>query len=377
MSRKHFLYLIIALVVLGGAGLALVWQDIAAYRASGAKIGAKLLPGLKIADVVEIRLQDPKHQVTLARKETMWVVQERGGYPASFQEISDLMIKLVELKVTQSEQVGASLLPRVELAEPGKGEGGGTLVEFRDGAGKVLAGLILGKKVLKKDPLNPLPAAKDGVPAGRYVRVVGGKETVVVVSDPLGKAEADPGKWLNRDFFKADRIRTLAAGPEGGAPHWKITRAEEWGQWKFAAGGGDLNPGAAVAAANKLGSLSFDDVALDSGKEAAGKPLVITAETFDDLVYTVRLAGKPKGDAYFVSFTLKGETPKSRAPEKGEKEQDKERRDKEFAESRKRLEERIAAEQALAKWTYVIARRELEPLLRARDEMVAPRRDRK
>jgi hypothetical protein len=377
MNRKQFLYLVIALVVLGGAGLALVWQDIAVYRASGAKIGARLLPGLKIADVAEVRLQDPKHQVTLARKEKTWVVQERGGYPASFQEISDLMIKLVELKVTQSEQVGASLLPRVELAEPGKGEGGGTLVEFRDGAGKVLAGLVLGKKVLKKDPLNPLPAAKDGVPAGRYVRIMGGQDTVVVVSDPLGKALADPGKWLNRDFFKPDRIRTLAAGPEGGAPHWKITRAEEWGQWKFAAGGGELNPGAAVAAVNKLGSLSFDDVALDSGKEAAGKPLVIVAETFDNLVYTVKLAGKAKGDEYFVSFTVKGEPPKTRAPEKGEKAQDKERRDKEFDESRKRLEERIAAEQALTKWTYVIGKRELEPLLRARGEMVAPRRDRK
>ena len=377
MNRRHFLYLVIALVVLGGAGLALVWQDIAAYRASGAKIGAKLLPGLKIADVAEIRLQDPKHQVTLGRQEKMWVVQERGGYPASFQEISDLMIKLVELKVTQSEQVGASLLPRLELADPGKGEGGGTLVEFKDGAGKVLAGLVLGKKVLKKDPLNPLPAAKDGVPAGRYVRVAGGKDTVVVVSDPLGKAEANPGKWLNRDFFKADRIRTLAAGPEGGAPHWRIARAEEWGQWKFAAGGGDLNPGAAVAAVNKLGSLSFDDVALDSGKEASGKPLVIVAETFDNLVYTVKLAGKGKGDDYFVGFAVKGEPPKSRTPEKGEKPEDKERRDKEFAESRKRLEERIAAEQALAKWTYVINRRELEALLRSREEMVAPRRDRK
>jgi len=377
LNRRHFLYLVIALVVLGGAGLALVWQDIAAYRASGAKIGAKLLPGLKIADVAEIRLQDPKHQVTLGRQEKMWVVQERGGYPASFQEISDLMIKLVELKVTQSEQVGASLLPRLELADPGKGEGGGTLVEFKDGAGKVLAGLVLGKKVLKKDPLNPLPAAKDGVPAGRYVRVAGGKDTVVVVSDPLGKAEANPGKWLNRDFFKADRIRTLAAGPEGGAPHWRIARAEEWGQWKFAAGGGDLNPGAAVAAVNKLGSLSFDDVALDSGKEASGKPLVIVAETFDNLVYTVKLAGKGKGDDYFVGFAVKGEPPKSRTPEKGEKPEDKERRDKEFAESRKRLEERIAAEQALAKWTYVINRRELEALLRSREEMVAPRRDRK
>ena len=139
MSRKHFLYLVIALAVLGGAGLALFWQDIAAYRASGARIGAKLLPGLKIAEVAEIRLQSPKHQVTLARGEKNWVVQERGGYPASFEEISDLMIKLVELKVTQSEQVGTSLLPRVELADPGQGEGGGTLVEFRDGAGKVLA----------------------------------------------------------------------------------------------------------------------------------------------------------------------------------------------------------------------------------------------
>ena len=377
MSRKHFLYLVIALVVLGAAGFALFWQDLAAYRASGAKIGAKLLPGLKIADVAEIRLQSPKHQVTLARKEKLWVVQERGGYPASFGEISDLMIKLVELKVTQSEQVGASLLPRIELADPGKGEGGGTLIEFRDGAGKVLAGLVLGKKVLKKDPLNPLPAAKDGVPAGRYVRIVGAKDTVVVVSDPLGKGEADPGKWLNKDFFKAERIRTLAAGPEGASPHWKIARAEEWGQWKFAAGGGELNPSAAVAATNRLGTLSFDDVALDSAKEAGGKPFLLVAETFDNLLYTVKLVRKGKGDEHYVIFTVKGEPPKSRVPEKGEKPEDKERRDKEFAESRKQLEERIAAERALSKWTYVIGGRELEPLLKTRGDMVAPQRDRK
>ena len=374
MNRKHFLYLVIALVVLGGAGLVLFWQDIAAYRASGAKIGAKLLPALRIADVAEIRLQNPKHQATLVRKEKMWVVQERGGYPAGFEEISDLMIKLVELKVTQSEHVGASLLPRIELADPGKGEGGGTLVEFRDSAGKVLAGLVLGKTVLKKDPLNPLPAAKDGVPAGRYVRVIGAKDTVVVVSDPLAKATADPGKWLSKDFFKIERIRTLAAGREGAAPAWKITRAEEWGQWRFAGGEGTLDASAAVAAVNRLASLSFDDVALNSGKDAAGKPSAIVAETFDNLVYAVKLAPKGKGDDYLVRFTVKGEPPKARVPEKGEKPEDKERRDKEFVESRKRLVERVASEQALAKWTYVIGKRELEPLLKTRVEMLARRR---
>jgi hypothetical protein len=375
MNRKQFLILVIALVVLGGAGLALIWQDISAYRASGAKIGARLLPGLKIADVAEIRLQDAKQQVTLVRKEHGWIVQERGGYPASVQEISDLLIKLVELKVTQSEQVGASLLPRVELAEPGKGEGAGTLIEFKDATGKQLARLIVGKKVLKKDPLNPLPVAKDGVPAGRYVLPPDAKGTVVVVSDPLNAVAANPGRWLSKDFLKADRIRTLAVGPEGGAPRWKIARAEEWGQWKFAAGGGELNPGAAVGAVNKLGSLAFDDVAADARAEATDAPVVAVAETFDNLLYRVKLARKKNGDEYLLSFTVTGEPPKSRAPEKGEKKEEKERRDKDFAESRKRLVERVAAEKALAKWTYVVPKRELEPLLASRSDMIARKRD--
>ena len=375
MNRKQFLILVIVLVVLGGAGLALIWQDISAYRTSGAKIGAKLLPGLKLADVAEIRLQDAKQQVTLARTEKGWIVRERGGYPASFQDISDFLIKLVELKVTQSEQVGASLLPRVELAEPGKGEGAGTLIEMKDAAGKPLARLIVGKKVLKKDPMNPLPAAKDGVPAGRYVLPPNAKDTVVVVSDPLSSVTASPGRWLSKDFFKVERIRTLAVGPEGAAPSWKIARAEEWGQWKFAAGGGALNPGAAVGAVNKLGSLGFDDVAANAKAEATDKPVVAVAETFDNLVYRVKAARKKKGDEYLVSFTVTGEPPKARAPEKGEKKEDTERRDKEFVESRKRLAERIAAEKALATWTYVVGARELEPLLASRSDMTARKRD--
>lgn len=377
MNRRQFLILLIAVAVLGGAGLALVWRDISDYRASGAKIGAKLLPALKIADVAQVRLQDSKHQVTLVRKDKNWEVQERGGYPASFPEISDLLIKLVELKVTQSEQVGASLWPRVDLADPGKGAGAGTAIEFNDAAGKPLARLVLGKTVLKKDPMNPLPSAKDGVPAGRYVRVADAKEMVVVVSDPLGKAEASPGRWLNKDFFKADRIRTLAVGPEGGAPHWKIARSEEWGQWKFAAGGGDLNPSAAVTAVNKLGQLSFDDVAADPKADAVAKAFVAVAETFDNLVYTVKFAKQAKGDDYLLKFTVTGEPSKTRAPEKGEKPEEAARRDKDFAESRKRLESRIAAERALEKWTFVVAKGEVEPLLRSHAEMVAPKRGEK
>ncbi|HEU0289717.1 MAG TPA: hypothetical protein VFR39_03070, partial [Burkholderiales bacterium] len=137
---------------------------------------------------------------------------------------------------------------------------------------------------------------------------------------------------------------------------------------------GELHPSAAVTAVNKLGQLSFNDVAVDPKAEATGKPLSVVAETFDKLIYTMKFAKKTKGDDYLVTFTLKGEPPKSRVPEKGEKPQDKERRDKEFAESLKRLEGRVAMEKALSQWAYVIPKSELEPLLRSRSDMTIPKR---
>jgi hypothetical protein len=410
MTRKQFLILVLTLLVLGGAGIAVFRQDIAAYRASGAKIGAPLLPKFKLAEVAQVKLKDAKAQTTLVRKETGWVVRERADYPANFQDISDLMVKLVELKVTQSEQVGASLLPRLELndpekigdtAQPGKagdaagpqnskdaakpqdsgdaakprrGEGTGLLLEFDDAQGKDLARLVLGKVVKKKDPLNPLPTAVDGVPAGRYVLPAAAKDTVVVVSDPLSKADANPGRWLNKDFFKAERIRTLTVGPDGGAPSWKIARTEEWGQWKFASGGGDLAASRAVAAVNALSSMTFSDVAVSAKPEDAGRPVVVTAETFDNLTYTVRIAKQKSGEDYLLTVAVAGEPPKMRVldkDEKAEKAEQKESRDKDFAENRKRLEQRLARERALAKWTYVVGKKEVEPLLRERSDLVA------
>ena len=374
MNRKQFLILVCALILLGGAGLALFWQDIAAYRESGAKIGARLLPQFKLAQVAQMRLQDAKQHTTLVRKETGWVVQERGGYPASFQEISDLMVKLAELKVTQSEQVGTSLLPRVELNDPGKGDGAGTLIEFKDSADKPLARLVLGKKILKKDPLNPLPTAVDGVPAGRYVRLPDAKEMVVVVSDPLNSADASPGKWLQKDFVKADRIKTLTVTPDGGTG-WKITRGEEWGQWKFAAGGGDLAAGRAVAAVNALGSMSFVDVIPDPKTEAVEKPYTVVAETFDNLTYTYKFAKRNAGADYIVNFNVSGEPAQARTPEKDEKAEQKERRDKDFQETRARLQLRLAREKAQSAWTYVVAAKEADPLLRERADLIAKKPD--
>src|SRR5581483_3641483 len=238
MNRKQFLILLAALVILGGVGIAIFWQDISEYRATGAKIGAQLVSNVKVADVAQISLAADKTRATLVRKDNGWGVQERNGYPADFKAISDLIIKLIEVKIVQAEPVGESLWPRVELMEPGKGEGSGTQVELKDASGKTLVNLVVGKQVLKKDPGNPLPSAQNGVPAGRYVRFAG-TDKVVVVGDPLAQVDPAPGRWLDKRFFKPERVKTLAVSGDG--TNWKITRGEEWEPWKLV-GPGNVNP---------------------------------------------------------------------------------------------------------------------------------------
>ncbi len=93
--------------------------------------------------------------------------------------------------------------------------------------------------------------------------------------------------------------------------------------------------------------MTFSDVAVDAKPEDAEKPVVVVAETFDNLTYTVqdrqaevrRRLPRDRGGG--------GRAPAGPGPgkdEKAEKAEQKERRDKDFAETRKRLEERLARE---------------------------------
>ena len=373
MNRKSFFILLAMVAVLGGAGLALFWNDLSSWRKSDAKIGARLFEKLPVNDIEKIRLTDGKGSVHLVIKDKRWVVEERSGYGANTQDIGDLLIKLTDLKVVQTENVGESLLPRLNLVEPGKdakdvkaAEVAGTRLELFDKTGKSVASILLGKKVIKTED-SPLPI-KPQIPVGRYV-LMPGSATVLVVSDALVVAEANGGRWLAKNFFKAERIRTLTASGDGA--QWKIARPEEYGQWKFADGGGDLDASAAVGAVNALANLAFTDVAVDVKAGQLSKPRTFVAETYDNLVYTVRIARKPDSDDYYLAVAITGEPPRKRVAEKGEKAEDKERLEKQFTETLAKLDERLTAEKALGEWTFVVAAKTLEPLLKDRAALIA------
>ena len=129
-----------------------------------------------------------------------------------------------------------------------------------------------------------------------------------------------------------------------------------------------------MAAVNSLTALTFTDVAVDVKPDALDKPRTFVAETYDNLVYTIRIARKPGTEDYYLAVTLSGEPPATRAPEANEKPADKERLDKQFADSQKKLEERIKLEKGLAGWVYVVSAKTLDPLLQARSNLIAPAR---
>ncbi len=372
MNRKTFLILIGLLLVLGGAGLALFWQDLGAWRSAGTKIGSKPFEKLATNEVAQVRLYDGKDETTLALKEGRWTVKQRGDYSASVQEIGDLLVKLPDLKVVQTENVGASLLPRLNLVAPNKdakADGAGTQLELSDKSGTVLGSLLLGKIIVKKEP-SPLPIQQE-TPVGRYV-LSPGAPTVLVMSDALKNASAKPAAWLAKDFFKAERIKSLAAS--GDSAQWKIARKEEFDPWKFADGAGALDPSKAVAAVNALAALTFTDVAFEVKPETLDKPRTFVAETYDNLVYTIKVAPKAGSENFYVTVAVTGEPPRTRTPETNEKPADLERLDKQFAETLKKLDDRIKFEKGLAGWVYVVPAKTLDPLLKARPELVAAAR---
>src|SRR3954470_12633795 len=116
MNRKQLSILVVVAVVIGIAGIFAMKNRQQSWTESSVAIGQKLLPNLPVNDVTQIHIKGSS-ELNLVKKDDSWRVQERGDYPANYNEISDFVLKAADLKVVQSEPIGASQLARMELEE--------------------------------------------------------------------------------------------------------------------------------------------------------------------------------------------------------------------------------------------------------------------
>src|SRR5256714_15521721 len=208
MNRKQLTTVIVACAVLGVIGW-IVYNKRNSDEGSGPEHGQKLIKNFPLNDVERVAIRQGNGQVTLARQNDLWTVQERNNYPANFTTISEFLRKVWELKPAQHPEVGQSQLGRLELLPPDKGANSGTLVEFKDKSGKNINSLTLGKKHMRKGGEDSGLGGGGGWPDGRYVMVGNDVKTVSVVSDALSNIEPKPEEGLNKDFFKVENFKSF------------------------------------------------------------------------------------------------------------------------------------------------------------------------
>src|SRR5436190_4601641 len=119
MNRNQFAFLLLALAVVGSAGLLLLKRNHQAWSAREAKAGDKVFPSFRFNDVAVIHVKSSAADFNVERKDGVWRVREDGDYPANYSQIKDLLLRMRDIKVVQSDTIGPSQLSRVGLEPPG------------------------------------------------------------------------------------------------------------------------------------------------------------------------------------------------------------------------------------------------------------------
>ncbi len=381
MNRKQFIVLLVLVLVVGGIGLALYNKNNAEYQ-GGTRAGQKLLGEFNVNDVSHVAIKQGPNEVNLVKTGDIWTVKERNNYPANFEQISEFVRKAQDLKVVQTVKVGPSQRSKLELAEPGK-PFAATVVEFKGEAGKEVKTFWLGAKHVRKSQQQASPFGEDagGTPDGRYVLTSPTAETVAVVSDPLTAAEAKPENWLNKDFLKVEKIKSIQLQATEATNSWKAARETETGSWTVADAKSEENfdTNKLSGFSHALNNPSFIDVAIDKPADQTGldKPAVVTIQTFDGFTYRFSVGKQSPDQNQYVQVAVSAEFPKERTPAADEKAEDKEKLEKEFKEKQQKLQEKLKEEQAFAKWTYTVPKWSLEQVLKNRSELLVSKEEKK
>ncbi len=411
---------LLALVMGVGAIVTLRDQGATTPAAGSSKLGQPLLQ-LKAAEVARITIRAPQATLTLEKKNERWVINERGGFAADLDKVSELVVKAIELKTGQVEAIGENERARMQLgapvpaaaapssSAPSSAEGAATALVFAGTDGKTLAELWLGKKYFKTAPEGDATKAQGD---GRYVMLPADPARVVVVADPLKQASSNASDWIAREGVVVDNIKSLEVKlPEGG---YRIERALLETPWQLDGGSATAakpaKPAAAAAKAGRptaasstaashpaagpgssataggldqsrannatfaLAKLDLEDIAAPDTAAgtgaAADKTGDIIASTFDGIDYRIKV-GSLEGTRYRVQITVQGDIsrPAPSAPP-NEKPEDKTKREKAFAEQTAALNARIAREKALGPFTLLMAKTKFDEVLKPREAML-------
>lgn len=376
MNRKQLFLLVVVGLLLGGLALYFSRSRQQEFERRDVGIGEKLLGDFQPNDVAQLTIRAADGEVNLL-KQDVWVVRERGNYPASFSEISEVVRKLWELKPVQSQKVGQSQWARLELLAPGTQDAGtntATLLELKGKDGKAIRTVLLGKKQMRDSG-----GQFGGFPVGRWVALPEKTDTVFVVNEAFSNIEPKPENWLNKDFFKVEKLKAISLVSTNATNSWSLSRTNETADWVLAdlREGEELDKGKLSSFNWAFSSPSFNDVHArdaEAVKDAFAHPAALNLETLEGFKYVVQVGTQPDADSFYLTVAASADLPKERPAPADEKPEDKEKAEKAWKEQQDKLKEKLKKEQALGNWVFKVSKWTVDSVLKDRGALMAEKK---
>lgn len=297
MRRRSLNPLLVATFALAALAVAVVWRG--DRDVSSAPRRELAMPGFadNLATLDFLRLRRGNLTVNLKRRDSSWIVVEKGGYPADQGRVRKLLLQLAELELVEPKTDQHDLLPRLGLDDPANGKS--TLVVAGDSSGTLAEQIVIGRR---------RPSAIEGDEEGVYVRKPDSDEAWLARgSFTLGGGALS---WLDRRIIDipAVQVASVVLTADGNS----ATVARGSADQPFAIDGlaPDAKPKPDEALAAPAGALEALD--LDNVKPAAEETIpqngTATAAftTFDGLVIGLRLSPPDKGNWLEINVTGDG-----------------------------------------------------------------------
>jgi hypothetical protein len=199
-----------SLLVLAGVTAGAIAVALLASRGDGSSAAdsarGPLYPGLyeRVNDVARVRIEKAGKSVTLQREDGAWELADRGGYPAKFEEVKELVVRVAGLeiqeKLTARKENHAKLAVEWPTTAPEGSEAGEAgLVTLMDASGAELASLVVGKS----EWLNSKPKV--------YVRKANEDQVYLCAPRQSLDVVPDAKSWLESRFIELanERVQSV------------------------------------------------------------------------------------------------------------------------------------------------------------------------
>jgi hypothetical protein len=374
MNSKQLIKLLIIFVCIGGIGAFLVTQSNRSWSEGEQGIGGLLMgEDFPLNEISKLVFKSKDGEMSLSKVDDTWRVQDRGNYAADFGKIRELLLSVAETKVLRPMKVGESQLGRLELLAPGEGEKSGTLMSFYGEADKELGSLLLGKQSMRQSESSSFGGGE--MPDGRYLMVNGDVGSISQVSEAFTSVEVEPKSWLDKSFFKVEKLKSVSVTHPDPIHSWRVSRESETGEMVLDGLGEkeELDSSRSYSLQNMLSSPSFNDVVdATATADTLGMvaPIKVVMDTFEAFVYDIEIGKPNEEEEYPMKVKVSAVIPEERTPGTDEKDEDKEALDKEFAESVQGKTEKLGSESSFEEHAFWVSKWTVDALIKHRSEYI-------